>query len=786
MPRKSSKKGKPVRTPKKVTAKKPAKKVAARISANPSAKQGKRLLESEIRLNLALDVTQMAIWEWNIETNKVTWSNNVDRIIGFRKKSNQYTYEEYIEVVHPDDRSIVAQTVQDTIENGTDLYNQHRIVWPDGSIQWVESRGKITKNRKGEVTKMTGTVQNITAKKFLEFDRENWKTRHELVTSSAGLVIYDYNIPTGDIIWSGNSEQVLGYKPAELGNIDRWVDLIHMDDREEAFKLLEIAQKTLRPYDVYYRFQMRNGNYCYMHDRGFFVPGKDGNAVRMLGMMQDVSEQRQAIDQLNKSEQSYRELFDTVGEAIYFQRLDGVFVDVNKGATEMYGYDKEEFIGRTPGFLSAEGRNDIADLQKRIQRAAQGEPQSFEFWGRKKNGEEFLKEVRLTKGTYFGQDIIIATARDITERRKAEKALQESELRFRTLQQASFGGIGLHDQGTILDCNQGLCDITGFSYNELIGMYGIDLIAPEWRNVVIEKIRSNYEKPYDVEGIRKDGSRYFLEIHGKNIPYMGKNIRVTEFRDITERKRAEEEIIEQNTRLLALTEDLRRKNNQLEEFTQIVSHNLRSPVGNIVTLLNFCENATSETEKSEYFTLLKEASTITLSMLNELNDVLKIKQNKNIDKDELQFEQVLLQVKAMLNAKITSLSADIRYDFSLAPVIHYPRIYLESILLNLLSNSLKYHHPDRKPVVTFKTCISNGNLILETSDNGLGINLQRYGHHIFKLRKTFHRHPESRGIGLFMIKNQIEAMGGEITLSSKESEGSTFFINFNKHQTDGN
>jgi sensor histidine kinase regulating citrate/malate metabolism len=87
-------------------------------------------------------------------------------------------------------------------------------------------------------------------------------------------------------------------------------------------------------------------------------------------------------------------------------------------------------------------------------------------------------------------------------------------------------------------------------------------------------------------------------------------------------------------------------------------------------------------------------------------------------------------------------------------------------------------------VITFKTYVANGNLILETTDNGLGINLQRYGHHIFKLRKTFHRHPESRGIGLFMIKNQIEAMGGEITLSSKESEGSTFFINFNKHQTD--
>jgi len=784
MPRKSKKKGTTTRSSTKPAAKKVARKRSAQSSSSHkrTAATGQ---ESDIRLNLALEASHMAIWEWNIQTDTVAWSYNIAEIVGLKKNTTDYIFRDYINIIHPEDKEKVLASIKRAIETRNNLHNEHRVIFPDGSVRWIESRGKISVDRKGVAVKMTGTIQDITEKKLLESDRENWKTRHELVTTSAGLVIYDYNIPTGNIIWGGNSEDVLGYKPEELGNIDRWVELIHPDDREEAFKMLELAQDALKPYDVYYRFGMKNGNYCYMHDRGVFIADKTGKAVRMLGIMQDVTERRQAIDQLNKSEQSYRELFDTVGEAIYFQRLDGVFVDVNAMATKMYGYEKEEFIGRTPGFLAAEGKNDMELIRSRIQRAAHGEVQSFEFWGRKKNGIEFLKEVRLTKGSYFGQEIIIATARDITERQRAEQALKDSELRFRTLQEASFGGIGLHDQGTILDCNQGLCDVTGFTYKELIGKYGIELIAPEWRSVVIEKIQSNYEKPYDVEGIRKDGSRYFLEIHGKTIPYMGRNIRVTEFRDITERKRAEEEIIEQNLRLLALMEDLRRKNSQLEEFTQIVSHNLRSPVGNIVTLISFCESAPTENEKNEYLSLLKEASTITLSMLNELNEVLKIKQNRNIQKDELRFEQVFLQVKTMLNAKITSLMADIRHDFSQAPVIVYPRIYLESILLNLLSNSLKYHHPDRKPVISFRTYMHEGHLMLETADNGLGINLQRYGHHIFKLRKTFHRHPESRGIGLFMIKNQIEAMGGEITLTSKEREGSTFFINFNKHHTDG-
>ena len=111
---------------------------------------------------------------------------------------------------------------------------------------------------------------------------------------------------------------------------------------------------------------------------------------------------------------------------------------------------------------------------------------------------------------------------------------------------------------------------------------------------------------------------------------------------------------------------------------------------------------------------------------------------------------------------------------------------LVQILLNLLDNALKYRSPGRQPVIAFRTYYrENTNLMLEIQDNGLGINMDRYGHQVFKLRKTFHHHPESRGVGLFMIKNQIEAMGGEITISSKEHEGSTFFVNFSKHLTDG-
>lgn len=873
-------------------------------------------VQKQERLQVALDAAQIGLWEWDIEQDSVSWSKNVHRIFGLSPDAFDGTFETYINLVHPDDKRRVMQCLMQSFRKGRQCGVEHRLIWPNGTTRWIEILGKPVANGKSSKTRITGTIQDISNRKSIEFDREDWKIRHELIASAAGIVIYDYNISTGNIVWGGNCRQVLGWSAAELGNIDRWVSLIHPADRKKAFEDLEKAQEELQTYDVYYRFRKKNGAYAYLHDRGLFIPDQHGLAIRMLGMMNDVSQRisaekaareasqfreslenampgilyvydvvnrslvyanrnmsdelgytvtelkklgsqfittilhpddmgklsrwtdepdgtvieaeqrllakdgryrtflvrdtpfkrnkkgqvvqvigiaqditakKEVTGKLQQSEHSYRELFDTVGEGIYILHDDGTLLDVNKGAASMFGYEPREMSGMNLAQLSAEDPGRTLDIAAMAGLAMSGEPQTFEFHGRKKNGETFLQEIRLTRGNYFGKQIVIGTGWDITNRRQAEQAVRESELRFRTLQQASFGGIGLHDQGFILDCNQGLSDITGYAYEELVGRNGLELVAPEWRPFVMEKIKAGYDRPYDVEGLKKDGTRYALEIHGKNIPYHGRTIRVTEFRDITERKKSEEKIVEQNVKLQALTEDLVRKNSQLEEFTQIVSHNLRSPVGNITTLLGFLENAGTDDERAEYLSLLKESSATTLQMLNEVNEVLKIKQNRNIGRQHLKFAAVLQQVITLLNAKISQLSAGITADFSECPAIEYPAIYLESIMLNLLDNGLKYSHPDRRPEINFKTYRDRkGDILMEVRDNGLGINLSKYGHHIFKLRKTFHRHPESRGIGLFMIKNQIEAMGGEIKLESQENQGTTFFINFSKYQSDGN
>jgi PAS domain S-box-containing protein len=149
-------------------------------------------------------------------------------------------------------------------------------------------------------------------------------------------------------------------------------------------------------------------------------------------VFRDQGPERAAARTLRESEAAYRGLFDGIGEAVYVQDVEGRFLDVNGAAERMYGIPRAEFIGKTPDFIAAPGKNDLAALPALIARALAGEPQRFEFWGRRANGEVFPKEVRLVRGNYRNQDVIIASSDDITERKLAESRLLKAQEMIRS------------------------------------------------------------------------------------------------------------------------------------------------------------------------------------------------------------------------------------------------------------------------------------------------------------------------------------------------------------------
>lgn len=247
----------------------------------------------------------------------------------------------------------------------------------------------------------------------------------------------------------------------------------------------------------------------------------------------------------------------------------------------------------------------------------------------------------------------------------------------------------------------------------------------------------------------------------------------TDFSDIR-KSRTDQEI---------LSFQLQQKNQQLLNFAHITSHNLRSPVSNLNSLLWLYKESQTEEERAILFEKFETVIHNLSATLNELVDALKIQEDTGRKRESLLFEDVFKKVRDSMIGKIMETEAVVSYNFTKAPAIEYPRLYLESILQNLLSNSLKYRSPQRTPVIFAETLFENGILILRFKDNGLGIDLKRHSDKLFGLNKTFHRHEEAKGVGLFITKTQVEAMGGSITVESEVEKGSTFIVYFNeKHR----
>ncbi len=285
------------------------------------------------------------------------------------------------------------------------------------------------------------------------------------------------------------------------------------------------------------------------------VKDLSGEPVSVLASFTDITVSKHAVKIQSASETSYRELFNNVNDAIYIQDESGTFLDVNEGAVKMYGYPYEVLVGKNPLFVSAPGKNDMVAIAAMIDKAFAGEPQQFEFWGLRSNGEIFPKEVRVVKGAYFGKKVNIAMAQDITERKQAEVALQTSEKRFRDLIELAVDGILIGSpQGVIMQANTYMQKLTGRKLKNLIG---IDINELFDQNALKNKpLRYDLlEKDKTViserEILRPDGTNVPIEMHTKMMP---DGTYQSIIRDITERKKSEETLRQSEEKYKSLVE----------------------------------------------------------------------------------------------------------------------------------------------------------------------------------------------------------------------------------------
>lgn len=288
-----------------------------------------------------------------------------------------------------------------------------------------------------------------------------------------------------------------------------------------------------------------------------------------------------------------------------------------------------------------------------------------------------------------------------------------------------------------------------------------------------EKNIRPFESIYRI--LNEDGKYRWILSRGKAVEFdeNGKATRaVGVHKDITDIKVKEIEL--DNTISIISSQ-----NNRLSNFAHIVSHNLRSHASNLKMLIDLFKTA-SEKEREEMLGHLEGISdglSITISHLKEL---VEIQFEVKIVKEKLNLRSYLKNILNILNNEITKHGVTIEINIPLDVTVDYNPAYLESILLNFTTNAIKYSSPDRKPMLSFDFSIVDGVKMLSVADNGLGIDLKKHKNSLFGMYKTFHKHQNSRGIGLFITKNQVEAMGGKIEVISEVNKGTTFKIYFNE------
>ena len=358
------------------------------------------------------------------------------------------------------------------------------------------------------------------------------------------------------------------------------------------------------------------------------------------------------------------------------------------------------------------------------------------------------------------------------------KKIIKNEAEFKAIfDQAPLGIVKLDSiTGKFLTINKAYCKIVGYSVEELLKTNFQSITHQEdlqedldnmelLRNGVIDNF--SMEKRY----IHKSGKivwvNLIVAVLWRESNKVMNHIGIVE--DITDKKRAEEEL-KQSFELVS------EQNKRLLNFSYIVSHNLRSHTSNIELISSLMEGIKSQEEQAEMVHLLQKVSKSLDDTMRNLNEVVNIRTNFNITIERLNLNDYIEKSVAVLDKQIRDKKVEIQNLVPKHIFIDYNVAYLESILYNFISNAIRYSNPKKQPLIVLQ--FDEEKKALSITDNGIGIDLKRNGENLFGMYKTFNNNPDAKGIGLFISKNQIDAMGGRIETKSEIDQGTTFTIYF--------
>ncbi|MFY0482003.1 sensor histidine kinase [Flavobacterium sp. PLA-1-15] len=392
--------------------------------------------------------------------------------------------------------------------------------------------------------------------------------------------------------------------------------------------------------------------------------------------------------------------------------------------------------------------------------------------------------VNATKEANADDFVFYGRVSDYTENVKQELKLKISEQRYEFALEASSEGIWDYNVTTsqVFFSSQSM-KMLGFEEQDKI--LSIDdwdsRIHPDDLEKYKKDIQFHFENTFSFyENLQRvltnDGTYKWILSKGKVVDrdLLGNALRVIgTHSDISMQ-------IERENELKKTLEILNEQNKRLLNFAHIVSHNLRSHANNFQMLMDIIESDADQDIKEESLIYMRTNSNDLTETIENLKELVDINSDLKPIREHLNLSQYLRKMINLLSEEFARHKVEININIPKDITVYFNPAYLESILLNFSTNAVKYSHSERTPKIQYDFELVEGVKVLSISDNGLGIDLRRHGNSLFGMYKTFHKHPNSRGIGLFMSKNQIEAMGGRVEVESEVNCGSCFKIYFNE------
>lgn len=749
----------------------------------------------------ALDAAGDGRWDVFIPDLRIGFSKKWHLHFGYSPESLT-TIDQWVGLIHPHDVEAVQKARLDYFEGRTRIYtNEFRLLCEDGAYRWVLSRGVIVeRDINGNPLRFTGTHTDIHERKLTE---ERYASTAQLLAKlinnlHEGILVTD---EYKKIIYANEMFCELydiGESPESLVGMDAYKSIAYRKtyyaDPEYFYnrtvEILENREPVLNE-----EWKMLGGKTL---NRDFIPLTFGNNSKGGIWKFRDITDQKTVEKQLADLRNFYERILNSIAADIVVYDSKNRYVFINPTAVKNADIRKW-LLGKTDADY-ARLRNksyEFVEQRQGILQRAREERKEIEWEeaittpdGNTEYHIRYMYPVFDEAGNHqFG----IGYGFNITDRVKAQQELKTSMGMFASAFNESGIGMALLDtEGKWIDMNRVLCAMTGYTREELYRVPFRDITHPddlELDTPLMKQLWKGLIPSYSVE--KRFISRFNKIVQALLTVSLVRDadgyprFYIAQVVDITEKKELEWTLHKKNADLEVTRENLLAKIHQLEDLSHIVAHNLRGPAGNIKVIaeamLDAARNPDEQTTGKPSFTqeeamlLIHEGSSALMESLSTLMRITEIKLNKEIPRDHCDINAMINDICNQLQGIIFEKKALILRDLDV-PTIHYPRMYLENILYNLLSNSLKYTRPGIRPEILVLTQHHDGRTRLIIKDNGLGIDLERYGHRVFKLNEVFHAGFDSKGVGLYLTKTQVESYGGSIELKSKPNEGCEFVV----------